>query len=693
MISKILPAIVLIIFLQEGVSYGAFTAERVDTTTVVKSADKLKGQDKLKELPEPEKLSWNKCKKLGDALFEIGSIYNGLKYYEAALAKNPSATYLNQLLADGNFALRDYRNASKYYKALVDLDTTHKQSLYSMYQLALTYKYLGNYEKAKLAFEEFNAASKGIEEVKDLRTSAAREEQGCDLGITLRDDKTFHEIKASHLDKSINQPFTDYAPLMKDDNTLYFSSWISDSVILRGKREKYSVFSRIYSSKRTGTTNNTVWSKAEPVAGDVNTLNYHIGNSTFTANGKTMYYTQCEQDDRQNMRCDIYKSILGDSGWVAGIVLDGNINQSGATTTEPYLGKNERGEDVLYFVSDRNKSRGLDLFAAKLNADGSFEKARELTGINTSGNELTPFYDLQTNTLYFSSDGYVTIGGYDVFKTKNNNGQWSAPEHMGIPINSSVDDMYFTWNAKEEYGFVVSNRPGGFGLKSETCCDDIYQVFRKKIYLAVKGTLLNGDTAGQLITNQPIALLDAETGTPVKVYQSVNGSYFFDLLPDKQYKLSAIKEGYFAAVQPFSTVGRENSDTLTFALSLKKMEKNKAYTLNNIYYEFDKADLTPASKLVLDTLYDILKENPQIVIELSSHTDSKGSDKYNLDLSQKRAESCVNYLINDKGVAKERVTAKGYGETQPVAPNNKPDGSDDEEGRAKNRRTEFKIIN
>jgi outer membrane protein OmpA-like peptidoglycan-associated protein len=120
---------------------------------------------------------------------------------------------------------------------------------------------------------------------------------------------------------------------------------------------------------------------------------------------------------------------------------------------------------------------------------------------------------------------------------------------------------------------------------------------------------------------------------------------------------------------------------------------NKAYSLSNIYYEYDKADLIPASKLVLDTLYDILKENPTITIELSAHTDSKGADKYNEELSQKRAEACTNYLVNEKGIAKDRIVAKGYGKTMPVAPNTNPDGSDNPEGRAKNRRTEFKILN
>jgi len=689
--SKIFQLAVLLFLFQSAVVTSAYGQEKSEPKR--KATDNLKPQEKLKELPSPEKISWSQNKKFGDKLFAIGSVYNGIHYYEAALNKNPNATYLNQPIADGNFALRDYKTANKYYQTLVELDNEKHQNLYALYQLALTYKYLGNYEKAKLTFQQFNQYANGKAELDELKKNVAREEEGCDLGIKLRDDKTFHETKISHLDNNINQPFTDYAPVIKDDRTLYFSTWLSDSVILRGKREKYSTFSRIYSSKRLGNTNNNTWTKAEPVAGELNTINYHVGNSTFTANGKTMYYTQCLQDDNQQMRCTIYKSFLGDSGWVSGIKLEGNINQEGATNTEPFLGKNELGEDALYFASDRNKGKGMDLFSSKLNADGSLERAKELSGVNTSGDELTPFYDLQTNTLYFSSNGHVNIGGYDVFKTKYTNGQWSEPENLGLPVNSSVDDMYFNWNQKEEYGFVVSNRPGGFGLKSETCCDDIYQLYHHKIYLAVKGTLLNADTANQLITNQPVTLFDETTGAVLNTYNSVNGTFFFDLLPDKNYKLSAVKEGYFAAVQSFNTNGRENSDTLVFALSLKKMEKNKAYTLNNIYYEFDKADLTQASKAVLDTLFDILKENPQIAIELSSHTDSKGSDKYNLDLSQKRAESCTNYLINEKGVAKERVTAKGYGETVPVAPNTKPDGKDDEEGRAKNRRTEFKIIN
>lgn len=405
-----------------------------------------------------------------------------------------------------------------------------------------------------------------------------------------------------------------------------------------------------------------------------------------------MYYTQCQEDDHLNMVCTIFKSLLSDTGWVAGIALDENVNEKGATNTEPALGKDENGNNVLYFVSDRNKGKGKDIFYSKMNADGSFEKAKAIGApVNTEGDEETPYYDFQTNTLYFSSEGHVNIGGLDVFSTKATNGTWSEPVNLGMPVNSSVDDMYYFWDDHDGLGFVVSNRPGGFGLKSETCCDDIYQLYIKKIYLAVKGTIVNSDTTTQLLRNQPVSLYDADNGTLVGTYNAVNGSYFFDIKPDKNYKLVAMRDSFFTATQTFSTVGKDNSDTITFTLGLKRFEKNKAYALGNIYYEYDKFDLTPASKLVLDTLYNLMTENPSLVIELSSHTDSKGTDKYNMDLSQKRAESCVNYVV-EKGIDKSRIVAKGYGESMPIAPNTLPNGADNPEGRAKNRRTEFKII-
>lgn len=640
---------------------------------------------KLKELPEPATLSWQKCVQLGDKLFEKGSIYNGLTYYTEAVTKNPSKTDLYFPIADGNFTLRDYKSANKYYKLLAELDGDKVTNYDAWFQYALTSKYIGSYEEAKTVFQKVINAAAGSPELAELRKAAALELEGCELGIQLRDSKKLKDYLVDHLDNNINQPFTDYAPFLADPNTLYYGAWVSDEVMLEGRTEKYATFSRIFSAKRNGDT----WSKAQQVSGAVDTLHFHTGNATFTADGKTMYYTQCFQDDAQRMRCSIYKSNLGNDGWAEGERL--NINAPKATTTQPALGKDENGKSVLYFASDRG-GKSMDLYSAGINADGSLQDAKLLSpAINTTGDEMTPFYDFTSNELYFSSNGHVNIGGLDIYKSSAQNGAWQKPQHLGLPINSSVDDMYYNWNDAAKTGFFVSNRPGGFGLKSETCCDDIYRFRRNVVYIAVKGTLLDADS-NRAVTNQPINLIDAETGAVLKTVNSQDGTYFFDLQPDMKYKLSGQREGFFAAVQNFTTEGIAKSDTLSFALSFQRMVKNKAYTLNNIYYDFDKSDLRADSKGVLDELFTLLQENPSIVIELSSHTDSKGSDKYNLDLSQKRAESCVNYLVTEKGLPKERITAKGYGESVPVAPNTNPDGSDSEEGRAKNRRTEFKIV-
>jgi tetratricopeptide (TPR) repeat protein len=363
--------------------------------------------EKLKELPSPDKVGFGKSKKLGKQLFERGSIYNGLKYYEAALAKKPKKTFINQPLADGYFLVRDYAAAKKYYKTLVDLDSVKHKNLFALYQYALTEKYLGNYEVAKENFNKFNKLAKDNDEFAEQRKNANREAQGCDLGITYRNNTDLLKYKTAHLGESINQQFTDYSPFLKDANTLYFGSWVSDKVILENKKEKYGTFSRIYKAIKKG----NVWTKAEEAQGEVNTVQAHTGNAAFSQDGNTIYYTQCLQDDKQNMRCNIYRGKWTNDGWSAGEKL--NVNAEGATTTQPALGKNEAGENVLYFASDRTAGKGMDIFYSKISADGSLGKPQNAGNtINTKGEDLTPFYDFKTNTLYFSSNGHVNIGGY-----------------------------------------------------------------------------------------------------------------------------------------------------------------------------------------------------------------------------------------------------------------------------------------
>ncbi len=653
-----------------------------------KSSNSASGE-KLRELPDPKAIGWRKNKKLGDKLFAMGGTYNGLRYYEEALAKKPKKTFINQKLADGNFALRDYASANKYYKILADLDSVKLKNLPALYQYALTEKYLGRYENAKVGFEKFNRLAKS-DDFSDYRKNSSREAQGCDLAMQLMASRDMPEFKVEHLNESINQPLTDYAPVLKNANTLYYGAWTSDSVTMENKREKYAVFSRIYSAQRSGAG----WSQGQPISSEINNVNAHTGNPAFTPDGKTMFYTQCLQDDAGVMRCNIYKSTLNGDTWSSGEKMDAKVNKEGVHSTQPAVGRNEAGDLVLYFVSNANPARGLDIYSAKLNSNGTTEAAKALSAINTRGDEMTPYFDFSSNTLYFSSNGQLNIGGADVYKTTLSRGEWSTPVHMGLPINSSVDDMYFSWNEKTGEGFVVSNRVGGFGVKSANCCDDIYTVSKTKLYFAVKGLLQNADANYQTIKDGLVQLYDEKQGKEIKASYATDGGYFFDLEKEKSYRMIARKKGFEDMLLSVSTIGKRSSDTVTLDFTMKSIPEKLSRvgeTIGVVYWEFNKDNLMKGAPDTLNKVTDFMTSNPQYVLEVGSHTDGKGIEEYNMALSQRRSDAVLKYLLSKK-IRKFRLVSKAYGESMPIALNEDPAGVDNPAGRDKNRRTEFKVI-
>ncbi|HRG90527.1 MAG TPA: OmpA family protein, partial [Chitinophagales bacterium] len=646
-------------------------------------------KEKVKELPAPGTGGFGRNKRLGKKLFQRGSISNGLRYYEAALSKKPKKTFINQPLADGYFLMRDYTAANKYYKALVDMDSEKHKNLFALYQYALTEKYLGNYDVAKENFNKFNRLAKDVPELAEQRKNANLEAQGCDLAVELQKNTDLKYYKTQHLSEAINLPFTDYSPFLKDANTLYFGSWASDKVILENKKEKYGTFSRIYQATRKGNT----WVKSEEVKGEVNNVKAHTGNAAFTEDGKTMYYTQCLQDDVQRMRCKIYRGTFGADGWAAGEELK-NVNAEGFTTTHPALGKSPAGEDVLYFASDRS-GKGMDIYYAKLNSDGSLGKPQLIGGsINTTGDEMTPFFDTKNQTLYFSSNGHVNIGATDVFKSVLKDGEWGAPENLGLPVNSSLDDMYFMWNDQASVGFMVSNRPGGlYSQKSTAVSDDIYQVELNKIYLAVTGTQTDTDS-NKAIPNGVITLYDEVSGNELKSFYAAEGTYLFDLKHDQKYKLVARNKYYEDVTATVSTMGKRSSDTVTVNFSMKQIPGAKSRVgerLGIVYWEFNVDHLKKDAPDTLATVVNFMNENPLYVVEVGSHTDSKGTDEYNLKLAQRRSDAVTKYLLS-KQIPQYRIESKAYGESQPLELNENPPGTDNPDGRAKNRRTEFKVI-
>ncbi|RZM13480.1 MAG: hypothetical protein EOO88_44680, partial [Pedobacter sp.] len=351
---------------------------------------------------------------------------------------------------------------------------------------------------------------------------------------------------------------------------------------------------------------------------------------------------------------------------------------------DPYLTMDGKR---LYFASNMPGGLGgADIYYVDRIADGDWGSPINLKDINTAGNERTPSIG-EGDLFYFASDGRIGLGGLDLFTARLKGDIMTGIQNMGYPANSPQDDFAFTATGKLT-GLMSSNRSGGLGS------DDIYSFVAKepviaKLIFGLEGKVLNRDT-GQPISGATVQLGHGD-GSMEKVATASDGSFSFGLGEKSEYKLAAEKAGHIRGpVSKISTVGLTRSTVIYKDLYLGEIVIGKAIKIDNIFYDFDRSNIRPDAAFELDKLVETLKENPTIWIELGSHTDSRGNDVYNQKLSQNRATAAVNYIIG-KGIAKERITAKGYGETMLV--NQCGNGVKcTEEEHQQNRRTEFKIV-
>ena len=427
-------------------------------------------------------------------------------------------------------------------------------------------------------------------------------------------------------------------------------------------------------------------------ANDVNT-----GSITFSADGKLMIFARGNTGKKKGGKdVDLYLSRFRNGAWTPGVSI--NINTPDYWESTPSISPDGR---TLYFSSNRKGGYGgLDLYSAQMDSRGRFGKVKNLgPDINTAGDELFP-YIAENGKLYFSSDGHPGYGMLDMFVVNRVNGKNSI-DNLGPTMNSTADD-FGMFLFKADRGFFTSNREGGKGD------DDIYTFKNDDPNLRVVNYTLEGvtyslrkDSTREILPDTKISLL-AENGDVMQDFTTGNdGKFLFRVFDNENYFLLGERDGYITKRQMFTTVGKsvpleslkELVTNITFdtLMILDRKAKNVTIRLKNIYFEYDKADINKDAAKELDGLAQLLEDNPEIKIEMGSHTDSVASEAYNLDLSQRRAESTVNYLIR-KGIDPKRLEAKGYGESKPIARNTNPDGTDNPRGRDRNRRTEFRIL-
>lgn len=391
------------------------------------------------------------------------------------------------------------------------------------------------------------------------------------------------------------------------------------------------------------------WMKPERVESPINTFSDE-GTPNFSASGTALYYTYCPQDSTSADLASIYVSQRSDGAWGKGTKI-----RIGRDTTSVYAHPAiSPSGNYLYFVSDmKGGYGGKDIWRASMMGD-VVEYVENLgPAINTAGDEMFP-YMRNDSTLYFSSDGHVGMGGLDIYKAvfDSKRNTWQI-ENMKSPINSFADDFGITFEGEKESGFFSSNRGDAKGY------DHIYSFVYPVIKTVAEGYIVDKDD--EFVTNATIRMVGND-GTNKRFPGKNDGTYVVDVNRGANYVFLANAEGFLNTKMSLSTVEAEK-DT-TYLVDFVMISINKPTVLENIFYDFDSANLRPESQEELDGLVELLNLNPNVTIELSAHTDRKGSDEYNNNLSQRRAESVVRYLIN-KGIAADRLTAVGKGKTEP----------------------------
>jgi len=594
-------------------------------------------------------------------------------------------------IAKMNYDLRDYDKAEKGFSKLVLRDRKGEYTELR-YWLAMSMKHNGKYQDAIDNFTQY--ISDGADEA--LKKSAKIEIDGAKLA---QKAKQPDNLLLNNIGKKANSPQTEGSPSFNNGELYYASLQGKEVIVLDGKEGDW--FSKVYTSTKSGTE----FGEPKPLGEQINREGWHQGNVSVTADGKTMYFTRVQLAEKgQSMgESKIFYSTKGADGWsAANEVVGVNGDHIAKHPCEGEL----FGEKVLFFIANMPGGKGgFDLYYAPKKTDGVFNLPVNLGDvINTAGEEASPFY--RDGKLYFSSNGRPTYGGFDVFESQWNGSVWSDPKMLPMGVNGALDDLFYSQTPDGMSGFFVSNRPGPNNLKSKTCCDDIYAWEIERIKVDLKALTFRYKTTkekeNQPLLNSTLQLQDVTDKNPKNVEEKTNAAannFDFTLLPDRSYRLIATREGFQPDTIKFNTVGVKKSTTMEKKLTLRRqkpieeeviIKKDEAIVLDNILYDYDKWNIRPDAEPDLQYLTDIMLKYPEIKIELSSHTDSRGKDEYNETLSQKRAESARIWIIS-KGVAADRIVPKGYGEKQ--LKNKCANGVEcTEEEHQANRRTEFKII-
>lgn len=585
--------------------------------------------------------------KLADKFFKNYGYSKAIELYEKAVENGNRSMHVLTRLGDA------YYNNSKSVKAAYWYGEALKE--HKNIDSEFIYKYIkslrsiGNYNEANKLYEGLDTKQQD-----DIRLK----------GYNL-DDADIHNKFSEKRDVIVevenlpfNSPNSDFGAFVIN-NTLYFASARGDNKKVYDWNKE--PFLDLYKTSVTENDDNSLeFGEATEIEDKKLNSDYHEASVAITKDGKTLYFTRDNVNKRNRLNYDkkgtthlkIYKATLQNGQWSDFKELP--FNDDVFSTGHPALSTDEK---TLYFVSNREGGIGqTDIYSVSINDDGTYGEPKNLgETVNTEGREMFPFVS-KDNTLYFSSDGYLNLGLLDVYKSNILKGESTKPENIGKPYNSGYDDFAFFINSDTNKGFFSSNRPNGKGS------DDIYGFYTYKCKQKIQGVTKNSKTK-EILSGTTVKLID-ETGKVIEeIITKDDGAFLFEADCDKTYTVVATKADYKDDQRAVSTT-KDNDLEHNLELLLIPLIEDNQIVINPIFFDFDKWNIRTDAQYELENIIDVLRKHPTMVIKIESHTDSRGRDKYNMKLSNKRAKSTRDYIIS-RGINSNRIeSAIGYGETQ-----------------------------
>lgn len=686
--------------------------------------------------------SSGKLKKMGEKAVNCGDYYSAARYYEAYCKEKEDYKAMFQLAECYRYT-RNYAAAELWYDKAYKANP--QKNVKALYYYATMLKTSERYAEAKGHFKSFKKEYAGAKDFSVYSALVKQQLIACDSAPSYIANPL--NMAVNPLDNSTNTEGMEYMPIFLDNNAFVYATEALDSLGANSGLDSLvppKFFEATYAGNRWMTKDDWTMNVQE-------TPNLNAMHGAFSPDMQRFYFVRCEKGKKKFLSskykpdlCKIYMTKNTFGTWQAPEELPEIINAKKTSNIQVAIGnESKKNDEILYFISDREGGRGgYDIWYSIFMSKKNEWRAPKNCGnkVNSAGDEISPYYDAVTRTLYFASDGFAGMGEFDIFRSNGEMSKWTPAENMGYPINSPYDDYYFALSPNGKKAFFATNRVGTMTGGQETCCDDLYYVDYEDVKFDIPVT----GRVYELVDNKLSSIVDKSFSTtsttdsvqvdltsaegnvndstqvaaaPEKEIKYLAGSrvalyignsnekvfiastetdstgrYYFTVEPNHQYILQFENVRSGSAFIPFSTRGITEPDTLHLKdYGINSLTK-EALVVKNIYYEYGKFRLKKEQKDILDeSVVSLMREAPEIVVELSSHTDDHGGEAFNMKLSQKRADEIVNYVIK-QGIEKERIIGKGYGYSVPVAPNKFDDGTDNPDGRAMNRRTEFKVI-